>query len=1250
MTRTTTRPQLDGENPWPGLESFQEDERAFFFGRERESTALVQHVLDAAVTVLYGRSGLGKTSLLRAGLFPLLREQRLLPEQRFLPVYVRFEVKPGAPPLARQLHQSVHDSIRAELPGAVLPSDEESLWEYLHRRDIRLRNAENERLTPVIVLDQFEELFTLGERAPDLVEAFRNDLGDLAENRIPADLSSRIEADESVAARFDLRSRNYKLLISLREDYLPDLEEWCRLIPALGRARIRLLPLNRDDAFDAVHQPAKDLMTAALAKRVVDIVAGENLHREGETAVADVEHRGDGQGASYLEPALLSLFCRELNEERKRLGQERFEEQLVESGKSGILSNYYSACVRDLPHAAEFVEDQLITEKGFRNSYAREDAVPSILTDDELDRLIGSRLLRIVEYHGAQRIELTHDVLTRVVREHRDRRRGEEEKAALAARAEQERQAVEQAAVQREAELDRERRFERERRLESERAAARRFRWLSVALAAACVVAVVLAVIAWISANTARRATKDAIGARNEALAERLASEGLAILSGGHLGSEPEGIDKLLAAQHISKRPAVDGAMLTALSRKARLQKVFDMPPEGTFSRDSWNLPVHGHLTAGGEHVIARTESGFQILNTQTGEPIGSPFANPEDIIEGVSPNRRYLAMVGRDYSIHIFDSDSRQPLGLPLPSNDSVFKAHVAVSSDGRHVAVADSESIVRLWDVQTGRQIASLVGRHDAKVTALAFSPDGRSLASAGNEYTVRLWDSENGAALRETTRAGDERMKKYDEIVSLAFSPDGHTIAAGGSTLSEEAYFSAGSPLRLWNADTGEAIGTPLAGNYGIITSIAFSPMGDRVVTAGSSKGLRLWDAHTGKSVGKALGLQSPLYDVAFTREGNRIVTVSGDTVQTFDVDSDARLPVETRGSKVANLADTNANGAWVLTTDVPRIGVVNEGSLRWLDPDTGEPVGQAVSSDALREDNRLLAISTDRKWLAVAGPDNALRILDASNGQPYGGLLKGHIDTINDATFSPNGQMIATASDDNTVRLWDWQNGRQIGAPLEGHQRRVLTVDFSKDGSRLVSRSSDAIRVWDTTSRRAIGKPIGGSSYSFTAAKISPDGRRISAATPFTIQQWDIDTGEPVGVPILGGNNEQINDIAYSPEGRYLVWISQFQTLRFWDATAGRQIGEPVDISIMGATVYVAFSPDARRVFMAAQRMSLSGSPPYVGGGIWQIPAATAWADVLCEKLVSNPSKQQWKDWISPDIPYQEPCEGKPRSRW
>ena len=541
MIPTTTARQLDSENPWPGLESFEENAQAFFFGRDHEAESLLNHVRDAPVTVLYGRSGLGKTSLLRAGLFPLLREEN------FLPVYVRLELQLGAAALSRQLRQSVHDSIRADVPDAMLPSDDESLWEYLHRKDFELWSAQNYPLTPVIVLDQFEELFTLGERVPDLVREFMNDLGDLAENRIPADVAARIGNDEAEDARFQLRSHNYKLLITLREDFLPHLEEWCRLIPALGRSRARLLPLRADAALDAVHKPAAHLMTDALARRVVGIIAGEDLHPGRDTEWADAGHPGDDLGVSDVEPALLSLFCRELNEERKRRGQAQFDERLVEDAKRDILSNYYASCVRDLPpRVADFIESELITEKGFRDSYAREDAVPSRLTDDELAQLISSRLLRLEDYHGAQRIELTHDVLTGVVREHRDRRRAEEERAALAARAEQERQALAQAAARREAELDRERRV------------GRRFRWLSAVLAIVCVAAVVLAVVAVKNSHSAAVARNDAAAGARDATAQRLYAESQLRLAGLQPGASDDvlGMQELLAALAIpSKSP-----------------------------------------------------------------------------------------------------------------------------------------------------------------------------------------------------------------------------------------------------------------------------------------------------------------------------------------------------------------------------------------------------------------------------------------------------------------------------------------------------------------------------------------------------------------------------------------------------------------------------------------------------------------------------------------------------------------------
>ena len=148
---------------------------------------------DASVTVLYGRSGLGKTSLLRAGLFPALREEN------FLPVYVRLELQAGFDGIVASAASIRLRLDSGEVPDALLPAEDESLWEYLHRADFELWSAQNYPLTPVIVIDQFEELFTLGERVPDLVREFMNDLGDLAENRIPADVAARIDNDEAEA-------------------------------------------------------------------------------------------------------------------------------------------------------------------------------------------------------------------------------------------------------------------------------------------------------------------------------------------------------------------------------------------------------------------------------------------------------------------------------------------------------------------------------------------------------------------------------------------------------------------------------------------------------------------------------------------------------------------------------------------------------------------------------------------------------------------------------------------------------------------------------------------------------------------------------------------------------------------------------------------------------------------------------------------------------------------------------------------
>lgn len=503
--------RLDDENPWPGLDAFDELSRRYFNGREQEIGDLLMRVEQSPVTVLFSKSGLGKTSLLRAGLMPRLRDRN------FLPVYVRVDFQRSAPPPIAQLRDALRATLTAEGVDAPAIGIDENLWAYLHRAGLEFWNQRNFQVTPVFVLDQFEEVFTLGAHQQDSMLRFRADLGDLAENRIPAELREMdAPVPESGAApALALRSMNYKLLVSLREDFLPELEGWRAAIPSLGKARMRLLPMTPAQALAAVHETAPHLLDARLAQRIVEFVAAAQADRSVATAAPEGEDQAPGGRSAEVEPALLSLFCRGLNEQRRQQGKARFDDALLDAAKQGILTDYYQSCFEGMPESvSHFVATEMITEKGYRNSVAKDDATPAHLSDAQLSSLINRRLLRVEERYGTQRIELTHDLLTRVVRDHRDRLRHDEERAAAERRAQTERAALEQR-------LQAERQAERERQLQEEVAAGRRFKRLAMALGVALLVAIAASAAALWQRSQLARAEGEARRQRDVATAER---------------------------------------------------------------------------------------------------------------------------------------------------------------------------------------------------------------------------------------------------------------------------------------------------------------------------------------------------------------------------------------------------------------------------------------------------------------------------------------------------------------------------------------------------------------------------------------------------------------------------------------------------------------------------------------------------------------------------------------------------------
>ncbi len=414
----TSLPTIDAERPWPGLLPFTEDSRTFFHGREAETDELFRLIEREPLTVLFGQSGLGKSSLLNAGVFPRLRRAG------YLPVYLRLNLDAAAPALIEQVWQALMDECAAHEVSASPIRQGDSLWQYLHRPGTEFLNPHGRPVAPVMAFDQFEEIFTLGRQTPQQTartQVFLQQLGELIENRLPPALEGRLTEHPELLDQFDLLRQNIKIVFTFREDYLADFEGLKTLIRPIMQNRMRLAPMRGDRAANAIRQAGAGLLSAAVAERIVKFVGG--AASGGASQLEEIS----------VEPALLSLVCRELNEQRIVRGQTEISAGLIQGENTQqIIAQFYSQGFAGLDvRVRYFVEDRLLTAAGYRDSCALENALaePGV-SEESIQSLVDRRILRREERGGLVRLELIHDVLAIVAKASRDARR---EAAALEA-------------------------------------------------------------------------------------------------------------------------------------------------------------------------------------------------------------------------------------------------------------------------------------------------------------------------------------------------------------------------------------------------------------------------------------------------------------------------------------------------------------------------------------------------------------------------------------------------------------------------------------------------------------------------------------------------------------------------------------------------------------------------------------------------------------------------------------------------
>ncbi|MFD4554690.1 helix-turn-helix domain-containing protein [Streptomyces sp. NPDC058469] len=1172
--------------PYRGLSAFTPQDAAWFFGRERATAALVERVFQrvgGGPLLLVAPSGAGKSSLLNAGLVPALRRPGGFP----MPGAERWPVvalTPTAHPLDELLERTAKVlGSDLDLTAPQLADRPEVLLEAVRARSEGAPPGAGGRrpppALPVLLVDQFEELFTLCSDESER-RAFVRVLWALSTGPDPA-----------------------VVVLGVRADFTGRCLELPELAPVFTDGLFVLLPMSVAELRESITRPA-ELAGVTLEPGLVPLLLRDaGLRDEPGTAHRATAPDDTPSGALPLvSHALLATWQQREDTTLTVAGYERtggIQGAIARTAET-VFAQLYPAeqkTIRRVLSRLVHVSDEgtAATRRRAGRSALMEQLADADAASAALDVFVRARLITV----DRDTVEITHEALLHAwprLRDwiHADRAGLLIHQQLAHAAAEWEREDRDPSALYRGTRLDtvrawadeldgrtrlglREEAFLKAGQAEEDtrRHLARRQIRFRQALFATLAVLLCLAVTAGGLAYQQRASALDQ---------ERVArSQALAVQSTSLAGSQPEA-SMLLAeeAYRADRTPEARGALLSTQAQAFSARLV------------GHHGPVNAVAFAPDGRLLATAGSyGTVQLRRTTDHRTTATLTLPGRVRSvGFSPDGTTLAATSSDGPVRIWGTADHRVRAL-LPASTTGARA-LAFDPRGRTLAIAGEDGTVQLWDIGSDNPPVVRLAGHTGRVNTLAYASDGRTLASGGSDRTVRLWDTDRGRPLAV--------LKGHtDEVLGVAFAPDGRSVASGGVDRT----------VRLWDVASHRATAT-LTGHSDDVNAVAYTPDGSTVVSAGGDGTTRLWDVRTGRPAAVLAGHTDYVMSVAVNSTGTTLATGGFDqSVVLWDL----RGPVLTaRPFTEVSQAAYSPDGKLLATADADHtVRLWDVAQRRVVTTFTGHR--ESVFSVAFSPDGRTLASAgsdgTIRLWdvrshralatltghtgdvfsvafapdgrtFASAGADRTVRVWDVQ-GHRQLAVLNGHSDSANDVTYSPDGRTLASAGDDLTVRLWDTATHRPL-ATLTGHTGAVRGVAFSPDGRTLASSSNDGtVRLWDVRHRR-FEASLTGHTGSVRGLAFSPDGHLLaSSGSDRTVRLWDVSGRRPWAT--LTGHTNAVWGVAFAPDGRTLASSSNDGTVRLWDLDLGARLTRICRLR-------KAIGPEERRTLMPGLPVSFT----------------------------------------------------------